>query len=297
VVLDHEGRIIYAQNPAMKTISDLIISSIDLSPENSQPVRRAIHRVGREDYFLYLRTSEDKQLTYLSIIPYRQFARAVQKYTMIFFVMVIFIILIGSLLIFFLMKYNYEPLKKLVQYSRKYAGLPPEQHAGIHDIEIIRAALDEITDKNESLAHHIDRIMNFLDLQIEEAATPSGGREGLKTEQRITVSHDSILKYIEENYQKKDFCVQSIADHFGLSFSNLSHQFKNYTGKNISSFISALKLNYAKKLLSTTSLPVSEIALRLGYSQASGFIRKFRQTEGISPGEYRNRKPDEALKD
>lgn len=84
--------------------------------------------------------------------------------------------------------------------------------------------------------------------------------------------------------------VQSIADHFGLSFSNLSHQFKNCTGTNISSFISTLKLTYAKKLLSSTTLSVTEIAIRLGYSQASGFIRKFRQAEGISPGEYRNRK-------
>jgi AraC-like DNA-binding protein len=81
-----------------------------------------------------------------------------------------------------------------------------------------------------------------------------------------------------------------------LSFSNLSHQFKNYTGKNISSFISALKLNYAKKLLSSTGLSINEIAVRLGYSQASGFIRKFRQAEGISPGEYRNGKRGEALK-
>jgi AraC-like DNA-binding protein len=107
-------------------------------------------------------------------------------------------------------------------------------------------------------------------------------------------THENILKYIETNYREKDFCVQMVADHFKLSFSNLSHQFKSYTGRNISTFISSLKLAYAKEMLSTTNLPVSKIAENLGYFQTSSFIRKFRQAGGITPKEYRNsqiRKP------
>jgi hypothetical protein len=171
VVLDHKGRIIYALNPIMKTTTDFIIGRLDFSYENPLPIRRIIRGEDRENYFLYLRASEKNQLTYISIIPYREFTKAVQKYTMIFFVTILFIILTGSILIFFLMKYNYEPLQKLIRYSRKYIGLPPELHAEIHDIEIVRAALDKISGKNESLVHHINRIMNFLDLQVEEMAS------------------------------------------------------------------------------------------------------------------------------
>jgi AraC-like DNA-binding protein len=104
-----------------------------------------------------------------------------------------------------------------------------------------------------------------------------------------SASHESILKYIEANYREKNFCVQTVADHFGISFSNLSHQFKSNTGKNISAFISELKLAYAKELLVTTRLRVSKIAADLGYFQSSSFIRKFRQIEGITPKEYRYR--------
>jgi AraC-like DNA-binding protein len=51
-------------------------------------------------------------------------------------------------------------------------------------------------------------------------------------------------------------------------------------------------MNYAKELLSTTSLSVSEIAAKLGYFQTSSFIRKFKQSENMTPGEYRNKEID-----
>jgi hypothetical protein len=111
VVLDHESRIIYALNPAMKTVTDFIIGSLDFSHEDPLPVRRIVRGEDRKDYFLYLRASEENRLTYLSIIPYREFTRAVQKYTMFFFITILFIILIGSVLIFFLMRYKMSHLK------------------------------------------------------------------------------------------------------------------------------------------------------------------------------------------
>jgi AraC-like DNA-binding protein len=78
-----------------------------------------------------------------------------------------------------------------------------------------------------------------------------------------------------------------VADHFGLSISNLSHQFKSSTGENIAARISALRMGYAKELLTLTDLPISEIAGQLGYFQASSFIKKFKGMEGLTPGGYR----------
>lgn len=43
----------------------------------------------------------------------------------------------------------------------------------------------------------------------------------------------------------------------------------------------------AMELLGQTSLPLTEIAYRLGYSDAANFSRAFRKTEGCNPGEYR----------
>ena len=113
----------------------------------------------------------------------------------------------------------------------------------------------------------------------------------LDNEQAVarSVNRENLLRFIEANYQDSKFCIQSILDHFGMSFSNLSHQFKSFTGENISSYISTLKIKYAKELLSTSELTVNEIAAKLGYFQASSFIKKFKSIEGITPREYRRK--------
>ncbi len=47
-----------------------------------------------------------------------------------------------------------------------------------------------------------------------------------------------------------------------------------------------LRLNAAKKLLEANIMPVSEIAVRCGYSNASAFSRAFRREFGVAPREY-----------
>ena len=46
-------------------------------------------------------------------------------------------------------------------------------------------------------------------------------------------------------------------------------------------------MQFAKKLLRTTDLSISDVAIRLGYNQTSSFIRKFKQCENRTPNEYR----------
>ena len=102
-------------------------------------------------------------------------------------------------------------------------------------------------------------------------------------------SKENILKFIDENFKEKNFCIQTIMDNFGMTHSNLSHQFKTYTDVNLSSYLSTLRINYAKEQLCTTNLTVREIADKLGYFQTSSFILKFKTKEGMTPGEYRKK--------
>ena len=140
----------------------------------------------------------------------------------------------------------------------------------------------------ENFDHPVENLITIvLSLSRETMRILGQGQ----TEPRIA-NRANILKFIEENYRNSDFCIQSILDHFNMSFSNLSHQFKSYTGENISSYISALKIQYAKELLSTSSLSVNGIAAKLGYFQTSSFIKKFRSAEGMTPGEYRQKQQE-----
>ena len=58
-------------------------------------------------------------------------------------------------------------------------------------------------------------------------------------------------------------------------------------GKNISACINELRINEAKKMLSETTMTISEIVAIIGGNYASSFIRNFKKSTGQTPGEFR----------
>ena len=103
-----------------------------------------------------------------------------------------------------------------------------------------------------------------------------------------------VIAYIDENITEYELSVGFIADQFDISVSNLSHQFKARMNCTISGYITEKKLAYAGERLLTTDENVSSIAESLGYSQATSFIRKFKQFYGVTPTEYRNQNRKQA---
>jgi AraC-like DNA-binding protein len=55
--------------------------------------------------------------------------------------------------------------------------------------------------------------------------------------------------------------------------------------------LSEVRLEMAADYLRDTSLPIEEIALRLGYSEVRSFYRSFKSATGKTPGDYRSREP------
>jgi AraC-like DNA-binding protein len=135
----------------------------------------------------------------------------------------------------------------------------------------------------ENLDHPIERLIDIVRSLYGETMKALGQNARVP----VIADRGSILEYIEKEIHSPDFSIKSIADYFNLSVSTLSHRFKTSAGENISVYISALKLNYAKELLCTTGKTVAEIAAELGYFQTSSFIKKFKSSCGITPGEYR----------
>lgn len=99
---------------------------------------------------------------------------------------------------------------------------------------------------------------------------------------------DQFITYINNNYDDYNFSVQGMADYFQLSLSNLSHYFKDQTGETISVYVSRLRMEKSKKLLTTTDENIENIASQVGYTNSSSFIRKFKQVTGTTPGAYRD---------
>ena len=107
-----------------------------------------------------------------------------------------------------------------------------------------------------------------------------------KPERPQKLSMKDATAYIDCHFCDPDFSVKSLAADYKMSVSNFSHQFKTYTGKTVSDYINHKKNQYAKELLRETGGSVAEVASKVGYFHTSSFIRKYKQEEGITPGEY-----------
>ncbi|WP_419906095.1 GlxA family transcriptional regulator [Hoeflea sp.] len=83
--------------------------------------------------------------------------------------------------------------------------------------------------------------------------------------------------------------INDLAMRSHLSQRTFLRRFKAATGQTPSAYLQKLRIEKARGLLERTRIPVSEIGWRTGYADPSAFGRLFRQTTGLTPGEYRSR--------
>lgn len=97
--------------------------------------------------------------------------------------------------------------------------------------------------------------------------------------------YNQILQFLYEYHT--NITLSDLTKHFNRSKSHISHMFKKENGMTIRAYCNKLKLEDAKKLLLKTDIPVTEIALNVGFNDTSYFIHLFKNKFGISPLKYR----------
>jgi AraC-like DNA-binding protein len=94
------------------------------------------------------------------------------------------------------------------------------------------------------------------------------------------------IKYINQNIDKK-LSLETVCAQVHLSKYYFSRQFKKALGINFSEYLIKTRIEFAKDLLLNTSLNVTEISEKCGFSGLSYFSQIFNQKVGVSPLEFR----------
>jgi AraC-like DNA-binding protein/quercetin dioxygenase-like cupin family protein len=81
---------------------------------------------------------------------------------------------------------------------------------------------------------------------------------------------------------------EEIAASLNMSYTWFRRMFKNYTGLAPAQYISQLKIQKAKELLSVTNKTVKEIAFDLGFESVDYFSTQFRKQTNQTPTQFRN---------
>jgi two-component system response regulator YesN len=100
---------------------------------------------------------------------------------------------------------------------------------------------------------------------------------------------DRAIEYIRENYHK-DLNLAVVSNYISLNYSYFSHMFKEFTGQNFVDYLKMVRIEAARGLLRESDYKVFEISEMVGYKNPKQFARVFREIEGISPKEFREKK-------
>lgn len=106
---------------------------------------------------------------------------------------------------------------------------------------------------------------------------------------RLTRGHilvKNFLKLLEENYTK-NLRIKDYASLLAVTSNHLTETVRITTGKTPIEFIQDKLTIEIKRLLLHTTLPVSEIAEKLNFSDLSYFTKFFKKNAGITPLKYR----------
>jgi AraC-like DNA-binding protein len=103
----------------------------------------------------------------------------------------------------------------------------------------------------------------------------------------------SVIKacrYIRANALVDDINLGEVSRHCSVSEGHLSRTFHRATGLTFREYLTQVRIERARLLLTQSSKSVTEIAFESGFQSLSQFHRVFRKMYGTSPGEMRHRR-------
>ena len=110
---------------------------------------------------------------------------------------------------------------------------------------------------------------------------PNGVRGGLAPHKL-----QKVLMYIEEKLAEP-VGVRELAAQVHMSPFHFARRFKQAVGTPPHGYITQVRIERAKRLLSGTSLPLIEVATRVGYRTQAHFTGVFHRYAGTTPRAYR----------
>lgn len=138
--------------------------------------------------------------------------------------------------------------------------------------------LFEIMDQDHPLEQFHQRLVQMISACADAMEWTRSHRH-----QRII---ERAIQYIHEHYMK-EVSLEDVAMDCKMSSGYFSSFFKQEKGVTFIEYITRLRIDKAKTLMSDESLRLYEIAELVGYQDVKYFSRVFKRNVGVTPAEYR----------
>jgi AraC family transcriptional regulator len=158
-----------------------------------------------------------------------------------------------------------------------------------HIRHIAMSLLDELNEANVMGRLYADSLAIGLAMQLTRRYSSLKdvriGRGGMAP-QKLRKVIGLIDNHLAEEEQGR-VALRVVAREVGMSYFHFSRAFKQSMGITPTNYIAERRIERAKKLMQETDFPISEIALRSGFSSQSHFTTCFRRLAGVTPRSFR----------
>ncbi len=183
-----------------------------------------------------------------------------------------------------------ESFRKFAESDRDYYLLKchPKQKTLLEEMLNVLSFLPKVTDftnntltekvvENLLLLNHYTYYFFFINAKTFNSSPTNFDSHNITT----------ITKYIIDNLYDDNLSTKKIAEQLHLSSAYLSSVFKKHMNTNITSYINQQRVSHAMSLLTTTSMPIIDIGIHVGFNNRQHFARTFRMYANCSPLEFR----------
>lgn len=97
---------------------------------------------------------------------------------------------------------------------------------------------------------------------------------------------DEVIEFLKGNYQR-NVRLRDVARAVYMSPHHMNRRFKEEVGCTIMKYLTRVRIERAKGLLSDDRLSISDVMRRVGYTEPSHFTKAFKRVEGMPPKDFR----------
>ncbi|MFW5444560.1 MAG: helix-turn-helix domain-containing protein [Methylococcaceae bacterium] len=145
----------------------------------------------------------------------------------------------------------------------------------------LNAIIKQAIQMNNS-GHVVQKLLSAYLLCISELGQDVGAQQWESKNDLI----QHCLLYVDENYNRSNCNVKSIAKGIGCSPSHLSSKFSKQMNIGLNKYLINKRIDEAKKMLSMSDFNVSQTAYACGFEDISYFVQLFKKHTGLTPKKY-----------
>lgn len=173
----------------------------------------------------------------------------------------------------------------------------------IYDMNLLTSAISILMTNIISKGFSIDKIYGegfSPEKYMSDAATPSQMKDRViylykkriefEKGKKDTKTHDvatAAKEYIDNNYSDSALSISDISGELCLNQTYLRKMFKSEMDMTLTEYITGVRMQKAKALLTTTDQKLTAIAESVGYNDVSYFSNVFKKFYGVSPRSMR----------